>query len=336
MKISYFLVSFFRRMTYNVGVKIFVLALALSVCNARFALAANVDFGAQVFPILEKSCISCHGPEKQKGGLRLDSKAGAFKGGDDGVVLVAGDAAKSDLYRRITLSEGSDDVMPNKGDVLPKAQTDLIRDWINQGAPWPETALAKAAPATPAREPDVPAVDFKPGAAELKAAAALQGMGIELWPVAAGLHWHEANLRSQGDRNIDAALAQLKDAASLVSLNLAGAKFSGASLANLKSLTNLAQLHLEHTPVHDADLACVSGLVRLTYLNLYDTPITDAGLEHLKGLTRLRNLHLWQTQVTEAGALALQKALPQCDIDRGWVAPPVAEKTEKKEPAMKK
>jgi mono/diheme cytochrome c family protein len=318
-----------------VRVKIFVLALALSVCNARFARAANVDFGAQVFPILEKSCLSCHGPEKQKGGLRLDSKAAALKGGDDGVVLVAGDAAKSDLYRRIILSEGSDDVMPNKGDVLTKAQTDLIRDWINQGASWPEGALAKVSPDRPAREPDVPAVDFKPGAAELKAAASLQAMGIELWPVAAGLHWHEANLRSQGDRNIDAALAQLKAAASLVSLNLAGTKFSGASLANLKSLTNLAQLHLEHTQVHDADLAQLSGLVRLTYLNLYDTPVTDAGLEHLKGLPRLRNLHLWQTKVTETGAAALKKALPQCDIDLGWVAP-VAEKTEKKEPAMKK
>ena len=317
--------------------KTFVLSLALFVCNARLALAAaNVEFGAQVFPILEKSCISCHGPEKQKGGLRLDSKAAALKGGDDGIVLVAGDAAKSDLYRRIILPDGSDDVMPNKGDVLTKAQTDLIRDWINQGASWPEVALAKAAKETPSRPPDVPAVDFKPGAAEVKAAASLQAMGIELWPVAAGLHWHEANLRSQGDHNIDAALAQLKDAASLVSLNLAGTKFSGASLANLKSLTNLAQLHLEHTQVHDSDLAYLSGLVRLTYLNLYDTPITDAGLEHLKGLTNLRNLHLWQTQVTDAGAAALQKSLPHCDIDRGWVSSPVAEQVEKKEPVMKK
>jgi mono/diheme cytochrome c family protein len=314
-------------------VKKIVLPLALFVCHARLALAAaNVDFGAQVFPILDKSCISCHGPDKKKGGLRLDSKAAAFKGGDDGIVLIAGDAAKSDLYRRITLSEGSDDVMPNKGDLLTKAQTDLIRDWINQGALWPEAALAKAAQETPAREPDVPAADFKPGAGELKAAASLQAMGIELWPVAAGLHWHEANLRAQGDRNIDAALAQLKDTPSLVSLNLAGTKFSGASLANLKSLTNLAQLHLEHTQVHDADLANVSGLLRLTYLNLFDTPITDAGLDHLKGLTKLRNLHLWQTQVTDAGAAALQKSLPHCDIDLGWVSTA----TEKKEPAMKK
>ncbi|HEY3862062.1 MAG TPA: c-type cytochrome domain-containing protein [Verrucomicrobiae bacterium] len=312
--------------------KILVLSLAFFVCEAGpAAAAADVDFTSQIAPILEKSCISCHGPTKRKGGLRLDSKALAIKGGDDGVVLAPGDAAKSDLYRRIILAAGADDVMPNKGETLSKAQTDLIRDWINQGVHWPETALAASAAEAPAppRESDVPAADFKPGAAELKATASLQGMGIELWPVAAGSHWHEANLRGQSGSDVDAALAQLKSAASLIMLNLAGTKFSAAGLANVKALTNLAQLHLERTQVQDGDLASVSGLSRLSYLNLYDTPITDAGLEHLKGLTHLRNLHLWQTKVTDAGAAALQKSLPHCDIDRGWIAP--AEETKKTE-----
>lgn len=303
--------------------KILLITFSAFLCSGSLTLAApDIDLSAQVFPIFEKSCLSCHGPEKTKGGLRLDSKAAALKGGDDGVVIVPGDAAKSDLYRRVTLTSSSDDVMPNKGAVLTKAQTDLIRDWINQGAPWPQTALANAnvPKEKPAREPDAPLADFKPSAAETKAAASLQAMGIELWPIAAGLHWHEANLRSQGDHSIDPALAKLKDVASLVSLNLAGSKFSSASLANLKSLTNLTQLHLEHTQVHDSDLENISGLERLTYLNLYDTPITDAGLEHLKKLTNLRNLHVWQTQVTEAGAAALRKSLPDCDIDRGWNA----------------
>jgi mono/diheme cytochrome c family protein len=307
-------------------VRILVLISVLIVCNVRTAaVAAPVDFGAQVMPVFQKTCISCHGPEKHKGGLRLDSKAAALKGGDDGVSIVPGNAAKSDLYRRIMLAAGSDDVMPNKGDVLTKAQTDMIRDWINQGAPWPETALANAPAEKPVEAAEVPMADFKPGAAELKATASLQAMGVELWPLAAGLHWHEANLRSQGDHPIDAALAQLKDAASLVELNLAGTKFSDASLANLKSLTNLARLHLEHTQVHDGALANLKDLTRLVYLNLYDTPVTDAGLEHLKGLTNLHNLHLWQTQVTDAGATALRKSLPQCDVDHGWI--PVAAET---------
>src|SRR6185503_13574601 len=99
--------------------------------------AEKVDFKKEIQPILEKSCIKCHGPEKQKGKLRLDSKELGLKGGKEGTAIVPGDAAKSELFRRITLPPGHDDIMPNEGDPLTKAQIDLIREWINQGATWP-------------------------------------------------------------------------------------------------------------------------------------------------------------------------------------------------------
>jgi hypothetical protein len=71
-------------------------------------------------PILRQNCVKCHGSEKQKGKLRLDSKEARMKGGKDGVVIIAGDADKSELYRRITLPKGHDDNMPNEGDPLSK------------------------------------------------------------------------------------------------------------------------------------------------------------------------------------------------------------------------
>src|SRR5258706_9322277 len=92
----------------------------------------KVDFVKEIQPILQKSCVECHGPEKPKGKLRLDSREAALKGGKDGVVIVPGQADKSEVFRRITLPTANDDVMPNKGDPLTKVQTDLIRDWINQ------------------------------------------------------------------------------------------------------------------------------------------------------------------------------------------------------------
>jgi len=103
----------------------------------------KVDFAKQIQPILQQNCVKCHGPEKQKAKMRLDSKEAAMKGGKDGVILVAGNAEKSEIYRRITLPKGNDDIMPNEGDPLTKEQTDLIRDWINQGADWPETGRAR-------------------------------------------------------------------------------------------------------------------------------------------------------------------------------------------------
>src|SRR5215469_7891549 len=112
---------------------------------ARVYADAKVDFAKDIQPIFQQSCVKCHGPEKQKGDLRLDSKTDAMKGGKDGAVIVPGQADKSDLYKRVTLAPGSDDIMPPKGEPLTKAQADLLKDWINQGAVWPEGAVAKAA-----------------------------------------------------------------------------------------------------------------------------------------------------------------------------------------------
>src|SRR5256885_6971218 len=138
----------------------------LLAMNWHATAETKVDFSKDIQPILQETCVKCHGPEKQKGKLRLDSKEAAFKGGKDGLVLTAGDAAKSELYRRIILPKGDDDIMPKDGDPLTKAQTDLIRDWITQGAVWPEI-VAKASSTAPAPPPGpkLPAA-FQPGSAE--------------------------------------------------------------------------------------------------------------------------------------------------------------------------
>ncbi len=296
--------------------KLLALAVAL-VCSAsgHGRAADKVDFAKQIQPILRQTCIKCHGPEKQKGKLRLDSKDGAMKGGKDGVVIVAGDADKSELYRRITLPKGHDDIMPNEGDPLSKEQTDLVRAWINQGAEWPETAAAtETGPSNPLA--GLPA-DFKPSANEAKAASKFAQLGVDLRPIAINVHWTEANFRPQGTNINDGAIAPLKEVTSLTDLNLAGTKITDAGLAAVAALTNLTRLHLELTPVTDAGLAHLKRLSNLNYLNLYGTAVTDAGLENLKGLRNLKHLYVWQTKVTEDGAKNLKAALPNLDISTG-------------------
>src|SRR5438105_15141001 len=63
------------------------------------AAARPVDFLRDVQPILTNSCFECHGLQKQKGGLRLDQKEVALKGGDSGAVLIAGKSAESLLIQ---------------------------------------------------------------------------------------------------------------------------------------------------------------------------------------------------------------------------------------------
>jgi hypothetical protein len=98
-----------------------------------------VDFGRDVYPVLRRACFDCHGPDNKQGKLRLHLREDAFKGGKHGAVIVPGKADKSELYRRIILTKDSDDVMPARGELLAKADIERIRDWINQGAVWPDS-----------------------------------------------------------------------------------------------------------------------------------------------------------------------------------------------------
>lgn len=105
--------------------------------------ADKIDFALDVKPLLESTCLSCHGPEKPKGGLQLMTKALALKGGDDGTALVPGKPSESPLYATTILPPGHDDIMPPKGDPLTKTQADTLKKWIEQGADWPDAITLK-------------------------------------------------------------------------------------------------------------------------------------------------------------------------------------------------
>jgi uncharacterized membrane protein len=86
-------------------------------------------------PILKRDCVECHGPDKQKGKLRVDSLEELMKGGENGPAVVAGAPKKSSLLTRILLPEDDDDHMPPEGKPGPKAEERaLIEFWIERGA----------------------------------------------------------------------------------------------------------------------------------------------------------------------------------------------------------
>jgi mono/diheme cytochrome c family protein len=95
----------------------------------------NVTFAKEILPLFEKSCVKCHGPEKQKGKLRLDTLEAVLKGGDDGEILKKGKSAESAIVHSVARVD-EDEAMPpeGKGDPLTKEQVGLIRAWIDQGA----------------------------------------------------------------------------------------------------------------------------------------------------------------------------------------------------------
>ncbi|MBX3733363.1 MAG: SUMF1/EgtB/PvdO family nonheme iron enzyme [Verrucomicrobiae bacterium] len=112
----------------------------------RLQQREKVDFVRQVKPLLEMSCVSCHKEGNAKGKLRLDDREAALTSPH----LVPGDALASAVYTTTILPADHDDLMPpaKKGGPLPVSRTDLLRDWIDQGAYWPEGLVLQE------REPD--------------------------------------------------------------------------------------------------------------------------------------------------------------------------------------
>ena len=99
----------------------------------------GVSYASDIKPILEKSCVKCHGAEKPKARLRLDSLEGALKGGENGKIVEPGKSADSVMVHSVSWLGEEDYWMPpkdNKAKIAPltKEEVGLIRAWIDQGA----------------------------------------------------------------------------------------------------------------------------------------------------------------------------------------------------------
>jgi hypothetical protein len=131
-------------------------------------------FESQVRPVLADNCFRCHGRDKQKGHLRLDSFAAITKGGTTGPAVVPGKPAESLLVRAINYQDL--EMPPSKK--LAKKDIDTLTTWIKMGAPWPggQAAAVKTGPAEafhvtdadrkywafqPVRRPKVPTVGYQ-------------------------------------------------------------------------------------------------------------------------------------------------------------------------------
>ena len=95
-----------------------------------------VDFARDVMPIFDKTCVECHGPDKVKARLRMDSVAALQQGGKSGALLKPGDPENSLIMRRVLGLDGEDQ-MPLDKDPLTETQIDTLRRWIAAGAQYP-------------------------------------------------------------------------------------------------------------------------------------------------------------------------------------------------------
>ncbi len=114
-------------------------SVSLTACmNLTRLKDEPVDFVSDVKPILESRCLECHHSRYVFAGLNLETKELAMKGGRSGPVIVPGAPQRSLLYKVLLLGHNNPVAMPPTPERLERENEQLIHDWIQQGAKWPE------------------------------------------------------------------------------------------------------------------------------------------------------------------------------------------------------
>ncbi len=126
------------------------LAIAWGALGVVTAIPAHADdataesfFENRIRPVLAGVCVRCHGPQKQSGGLRLDSRDALIKGGESGPAISTGDLEQSLLLRAVRREKDVSAMPPDRA--LPRDQVADVAAWIKAGAPWPKRSERIAA-----------------------------------------------------------------------------------------------------------------------------------------------------------------------------------------------
>jgi uncharacterized membrane protein len=275
----------------------------------RFLVLGNVQgktvpgsfYAKHIDPIFDANCVICHGEEKVKGGLKLDSYTSLMEGGKDGPVIVAGKPEQSLLLKRVMLPPDHKHFMPAEGKPpLKPEEIAWIRAWVLDGASPAAITVAGVSIREETEVLLVPVGDYSRMMPEIRQMANRQG--AKLVPVSSkpsdGLILNTEDVAGTFG---DAQLAQFqKFAPYIVEAELGGTAVTNASFDTLGKFTHLRALHLERTAVTGDGLAKLAPLSQLTYLNLSGSRVTKAALAPLGSMKNLRHVYLYNTPAQPA------------------------------------
>lgn len=268
-----------------------------------------------VHPILKQRCVQCHGREKRKGRLSVETLHSLLRGGKSGPAVVPGSLDESELFKRITLDPAHENFMPADGKPpVTQEETALIRWWIAKGLPLEGKKISEL-------EGHDEIVTFAsdylgletrpPGSKVVK----MQQEHAHI-PDTLNMRWVE-NLRNQGvvvrvmlhqPVMLDVTLpprsgAKRKDVLkalepvvqNIIWLNLSDNGFTEHELSILSDMTNLEKLRLEKNPVSDGISDHLTNLKHLEAVNLNETKITAACLDKLHDNEAIKRIYTWRT-----------------------------------------
>lgn len=286
------------------------------------ASAEATWFAAQIMPILENSCVSCHNESKAKGGLMLHSYEALMKGATAGAVVVPMDPEASELVHRVMLPTTDEFHMPPEGkSPLTKDEIATLSAWIQAGAsgtakpPEGRVPLSSSPAATPSSVG--PATPGEPTNGQAVAIQKLRDLGCTV------------ERRTMDDNSLVVTLGStLTNAAAIewvtplvpliADLSWPGSSPSAEALRLIRSMPRLERLDLRACKPTDRSLALLAGHPSLKTLNLAGAALGDQGVNStIESMPSLVAVFLWDSGTTPEMISALRTSRPKLAVDAG-------------------
>ena len=292
-------------------------------------LDSALVFQDVIHPMLKSRCISCHNEDKMKGELLMTSFDELMKGGENGVIIKAGNIEGSEILRRVHLPEEDEEYMPPEGKTpLSEEQISILEWWIAAGAP-SDQLMGELEIGEDTRNHLMEELGLNPLSKEELLATSLslpsdevmddiRSQGIKVYTIAQDNPFIEIDM-SLSDTTVSAKQLESLLAAKeqILWVTMSGVELENEHLEIIGQLPNITKLKLDRTKVNDEGIKYLQQLESLEYLNLYGTDISDASLPALKNMKSLKRLYLWQTKVSQEAAQAVMDENPELEINLG-------------------
>ncbi len=284
--------------------------------------------------IFEQKCITCHGENKQKGDLRLDTKEGLIKGGED-VHLLGDSKSTGILLERIMLPLEDDDHMPpSEKKQLTTMEIDFLNWWIKNGADLNKTLAELNMPDSLSGlvisdKSDkinnlIPQADVIQ--ADRNTIEKLNSLDVLISPIALNSNYLSVsfmNILPENGMQVMEECIKLKQ--QIIWLNLDYQNLDTLAWRQIGDLSMLRKLSAKNSNFDDNKMAYLQTMDSLISLNLVGTNVSSSGFEKIKNLQNLESIYLYQTKIDEAGFKQINQFFPKAELDSGNYFVPVLE-----------
>ena len=284
--------------------------------------------------VFEQKCLVCHGKNKQRGELRLDTKKAILTGGESGPVIT-GTSGESLLIQSLLLPLDHKDHMPPKEKTqLTETEIKFLAWWIDAGADFEKSLTELQFPDSlndilykeeiTIEDPVIPKEEVK--AADEKILEELRALDVIVVPIGKNSNSLSVNFVNVLKENVQEVMDKLIGVSpQIVWLDMSYLQLEDDLWKKLGQLTNLRKLSLRYSSINDLQLAEINSLDKLVILNLVGTKITVAGIQNIKNLKNLEALYLYQTNIEKEQWDQIKITFPKAKIDFGDYIVPILE-----------